>query len=336
LKRIADYNPDIFAIVFCRTKIETQQIADALMKDGYNADSIHGDLSQIQRDLVMKRYRNRSLQMLVATDVAARGIDVNNVTHVINYNLPDEIENYTHRSGRTARAGKTGVSIALVNRREMYRISAIERIIKSKFVKQSIPTGFEVCERQLKHLTKRLSQTEINEQALQPFIANLLPEINHLTKEDLIKKWLSLEFNHFSEYYKNAPDLNAKSIETQSHETRGASGKRLFINVGGMDGFTLSSLKEYISSTAGIKNDAILWADVKNSYSFIEVAENIVEKLLQSFTQQIYKGRVVRIERREQSTNRRSNNSGRASYASNTGRSKTYTSRPSSRKVNRK
>lgn len=307
LKRIADYNPDIFAIIFCRTKIETQQIADALIKDGYNADALHGDLSQAQRDLVMKRYRNRSLQMLVATDVAARGIDVNNVTHVINYNLPDEVENYTHRSGRTARAGKTGVSIALVNKRELYRISAIERIIKSKFVKQTIPTGFEVCEKQLQHLIHKLSQTEINETTLQPYLPNLIAEVKDLSKEDILKKWLSLEFHHFSEYYKNAPDLNI--TEKQLSTKRNTSGKRLFINIGSMDGFTITSLREYIATTANVKNETILWVDVKSSYSFVEIEDNILEKILHGFTRQVYKGRMVRIERSENKETKKPSNS---------------------------
>lgn len=310
LKRIADFNPDIFAIVFCRTKIETQQIADALIKDGYNADSLHGDLSQAQRDLVMKRYRSRSLQMLVATDVAARGIDVNDVTHVINYNLPDEAENYTHRSGRTARAGKTGVSIALVNKRELYRISAIERIIKNKFVKQTIPTGFEVCEKQLQHLVHKLSQTEINETTLQPYLDSLMAGVKDLSKEEIVKKWLSLEFHHFSEYYKNAPDLNNSVSEKQVYPKRNASGKRLFMNIGSMDGFTMPSLREYICATADIKNEAVLWIDVKSSFSFVEIEESVLEKILHGFTRQVYKGRIVRIERSEnrESSGRSSNN----------------------------
>jgi ATP-dependent RNA helicase DeaD len=289
--------------VFCRTKIETQQIADALIKDGYNADSLHGDLSQIQRDLVMKRYRNRSLQMLVATDVAARGIDVNDVTHVVNYNLPDEIENYTHRSGRTARAGKTGISIALVNKRELYKISAIERIVKNKFVKHTIPTGFEVCEKQLQYLVQRLSQTEINEHALQPYIDKILVDIKKLTKEDIIKKWLSLEFNSLNEYYKNAPDLNVHYADVPPYQKKRISSKRLFINLGRLDGFTIPLLREYICTTANVSSASLLWMDVKSSYSFIEIAEDAVERILQNFAHQSYKNRTVRIEYKEQREN---------------------------------
>lgn len=330
LKRIADYNPDIFAIVFCRTKAETQHVASALIKDGYNADSLHGDLSQAQRDMVMKRYRSRSLQMLVATDVAARGIDVNDVTHVINYNLPDEAENYTHRSGRTARAGKTGVSIALINKKEQYRIAAIERIIKSKFVKQPVPTGFEVCEKQLKHLVQRLSNTEINETDLQPYLPSLMAELTSLSKEEIIKKWLTLEFNRFIEYYKNAPDLNNSIIEKVPYQSRSTSrkGKRLFINIGEMDGFNMSSLRQYICATANMDNEELLWIDVKNNYSFIDVSLSALDQLLQSFTRQVYKGRRVRIERSEGKESPSRGGEGRATSRSITGRTRTYSTKP--------
>lgn len=330
LKRIADYNPDIFAIVFCRTKAETQHVASALIKDGYNADALHGDLSQAQRDVVMKRYRSRSLQMLVATDVAARGIDVNNVTHVINYNLPDEAENYTHRSGRTARAGKTGVSIVLINKKEQYRITAIERIIKNKFIKQLVPTGFEVCKKQLQHLVQRLSNTEVNEIDLQPYLPNLMEEIASLSKEEIIKKWLTLAFNRFIEYYKNAPDINNSTTEKVPYQSRGTGqkGKKLFINIGEMDGFNTSSLRQYICSTANIDSVELLRVDVKNNYSFIDVSLNALDKLLQGFTRQVYKGRRVRIERSEGKESLSKGGEGRAISRSTTGRVRTYASKP--------
>ncbi|MFM7770247.1 MAG: DEAD/DEAH box helicase, partial [Bacteroidota bacterium] len=203
LKRIADYNPDIFAIVFCRTKAETQQVADALIKDGYNADALHGDLSQSQRDHVMKRYRNRALQMLVATDVAARGIDVNDVTHVIQYNLPDEIENYTHRSGRTARAGKKGTSIVLINMKEQFRIKQLEKIIKSSFTKGTIPTPFEVCEKQLMHLVEKVKDVEVNNEMIGKYLPNVYQAFETMSKEEVIQHFVSTEFNRFLEYYKN-------------------------------------------------------------------------------------------------------------------------------------
>src|SRR6201985_1380852 len=209
-KRIVDFNPEIFGIVFCRTKIETQEIAEALIKDGYNADSLHGDLSQQQRDKVMKRYRERSLQLLIATDVAARGIDVNDVTHVINYSLPDELENYTHRSGRTARAGKTGVSISIINGKELGKIRQIERVIGKKFIKAEIPTGFDVVEKQLFALVHKVHNVEVNEQQIEVYIPRIMDEFAELSKEDIIKRFASLEFNRFLDYYKNAPDLNVQ------------------------------------------------------------------------------------------------------------------------------
>ena len=227
----------------CSGKIETQEIAEALIKDGYNADSLHGDLSQQQRDKVMKRYRERSLQLLIATDVAARGIDVNDVTHVINYSLPDEIENYTHRSGRTARAGKTGVSISIINSKEIGKIRQIERVIGKQFVKTEIPNGFDVCEKQLFALVHKVHNVEVNEEQIEQYIPRIMEEFKDLSKEDLIKRFASLEFNRFLDYYKDAPDLNAPA-----HEERGtARGERfprggsrgeytrLFINLGSVD-----------------------------------------------------------------------------------------------------
>jgi ATP-dependent RNA helicase DeaD len=186
-KRIVDYNPEIFGIVFCRTKIETQEIAEHLVKDGYNADSLHGDLSQQQRDKVMKRYRDRSLQLLIATDVAARGIDVNNVTHVINYSLPDEIENYTHRSGRTGRAGKTGISIAIINQKETHKIRQIEKTIGKQFTKAEIPTGFDVVEKQLFALVHKVHNVEVNEKQIDQYIPRIMDEFADLSKEDIIR-----------------------------------------------------------------------------------------------------------------------------------------------------
>ena len=197
LKRIADFYPDIFALVFCRTKIETQKVADKLIKDGYNADALHGDLSQAQRDHVMKRFRARTLQLLVATDVAARGIDVNDITHVIHYNLPDEIENYTHRSGRTARAGKTGISIAIINHRDLYKIKTLEKLTQKKFTRSDIPTGFQICEKQLFHLVQGLDNAKVNEDEIKEYLPNIMQQLEHLSKEEIIKRFVSIEFNRF-------------------------------------------------------------------------------------------------------------------------------------------
>jgi ATP-dependent RNA helicase DeaD len=303
-KRIVDFNPEIFGIVFCRTKIETQEIAEALIKDGYNADSLHGDLSQQQRDKVMKRYRERSLQLLIATDVAARGIDVNDVTHVINYSLPDEIENYTHRSGRTARAGKTGVSIAIINAKELGKIRQIEKVIGKQFVKAEIPTGFDVVEKQLFAMVHKVHKVEVNEEQIEQYLPRIMNEFADMSKEDIIKRFASLEFNRFLDYYENAPDLNA-SVEDRSRGERGESFNRtgmrgdftrLFINLGSVDDFNRGDLLGYICNTTGISGRTVGKIDVKGVYSFFEVPNADTEKVQNSFKGAQFKGREVRIE----------------------------------------
>jgi ATP-dependent RNA helicase DeaD len=305
-KRIVDFNPDIFGIVFCRTKIETQDIAEALIKDGYNADSLHGDLSQQQRDKVMKRYRDRSLQLLIATDVAARGIDVNDVTHVINYSLPDEVENYTHRSGRTARAGKTGVSISIINAKELGKIRQIERGLGKKFVKAEIPTGFDVCEKQLFSIVHKVHSVQVNEQQIEQYIPRIMEEFKDMSKEEFIKRFASIEFNSFLEYYKNAPDLNAPVEEGRRFErdertgSREQGGKseytRLFINLGSVDEFNRGDLLGYICNQSKISGRTVGKIDVKGVYSFFEVPHADVEKVTAGFKDADFKGRPVRIE----------------------------------------
>lgn len=301
LKRIVDYNPDIFGIVFSRTKIETQEIAEALMKDGYNADSLHGDLSQQQRDRVMKRFRDRSLQILVATDVAARGIDVDNVTHVIHYSLPDEIENYTHRSGRTARAGKSGVSMALITAKETGKIRQLEKVIGKKFTLAEVPTGFDVCEKQLFSLVHRVHNVEVNDAQIDQYLPRIYAEFNDMSKEEVIKRFASLEFNTFLEYYKKAPDLNAKADES----TRGERGNmressathtRLFINLGSVDEFTRGDMLGYICNTAGIRGDKVGRIDIKGVFSFFEVENEVLDQVQTGFKNAEYAGRNVRIE----------------------------------------
>ncbi|WDF56412.1 DEAD/DEAH box helicase [Mucilaginibacter sp. KACC 22063] len=301
-KRIVDFNPDIFGIVFCRTKIETQEIAEALIKDGYNADSLHGDLSQQQRDKVMKRYRERSLQLLIATDVAARGIDVNDVTHVINYSLPDEIENYTHRSGRTARAGKTGVSIAIINSKEVGKIRQIERVIGKQFIKAEVPTGFDVCEKQLFSIIHKVHNVTVNDSQIEQYIPRIMDEFADLSKEDLIKRFASIEFNRFLEYYKNAPDLNATEDRRDGAGDRfartGTRGDftRLFINLGSVDGFSRGDLLGYICNTTKISGRTVGKIDVKGVYSFFEVQNSDSDQVFNSFQNAEFKGRPVRIE----------------------------------------
>ena len=297
LKRIADFNPDIFAIVFCRTKAETQQVADALIKDGYNADALHGDLSQAQRDFVMKRYRSRSLQMLVATDVAARGIDVNDVTHVINYNLPDEIESYTHRSGRTARAGKTGVSIAIVHSKELHKIREIEKIIKRKFAQAQIPTGFDVCEQQLMALVKRIHNVEVDEKTVERYLPQVFQELEELSREDIIKRFVSIEFNRFAEYYRNAPDLN-HNAQRDDRRALAPGVVKLYMNIGGIDGFDPNTIKEFVAENAEINTADITWTDLKNTFSLIEVKNEVVDKIMETIHGAQYRGRTVRVESR--------------------------------------
>lgn len=301
LKRIADFYPDIFAVVFCRTKIETQKVAEKLIKDGYNADSLHGDLSQAQRDQVMKRFRARTLQLLVATDVAARGIDVSDITHVIHFNLPDEIENYTHRSGRTARAGKTGISIAIINSRDQYKIKTLEKLTHKKFNRSEIPTGFQICEKQLFHLVQGLDNAKVNEEEIKDYLPNIMEQLSHLSKEEIIKRFVSIEFNRFLDYYRNAPDLNSGgsgNVDEYSGRETPAGVVKLFLSLGKMDGFGNESLKQYLSETTQVPLADLSWTDVKNSFSFIEVKEEMKDQLMKGLEGETYRGRPVKIENR--------------------------------------
>ncbi|MFD1768193.1 DEAD/DEAH box helicase [Sphingobacterium suaedae] len=305
-KRIVDYYPEIFGIVFCRTKIETQEIAEALVKDGYNADSLHGDLSQQQRDKVMKRYRERNLQLLIATDVAARGIDVNDVTHVINFSLPDEVENYTHRSGRTARAGKTGISLSLVNVKELSKIRHIEKIIGKAFEKKQVPQGTEVCEKQLFAMIDKVHNVDINEEQITPFLPSIMESMNDLSKEDIIKRFASLEFNRFLDYYQNAPDLNIEAREgkrdsdRERGERRDRSSSRgytrLFMNLGSVDEFSRGDMLGFICNTAKISGKSIGKIDLKGVFTFFEVEDAEVNKVFDGFKGVDFNGRQVRIE----------------------------------------
>ena len=304
-KRIVDFNPEIFGIVFCRTKIETQEIAEALIKDGYNADALHGDLSQQQRDKVMKRYRDRSLQLLIATDVAARGIDVNDVTHVINYSLPDEIENYTHRSGRTARAGKTGVSIAIINSKELGKIRHIERVIGKQFTKAEIPNGFDVCEKQLFALVHKVHNVEVNEDQIEQYIPRIMEEFKDLSKEEVIKRFASLEFNRFLEYYSKAPDLNVsdeRSFERGERPDRAFRSStspgytRLFMNLGSVDDFTRGDMLGFICNNTKISGKSVGKIDLKGVFTFFEVEDSAVNQVIEGFKSVDFQGRNVRIE----------------------------------------
>jgi len=302
LKRLADANPGIFSVVFCRTKRDTQKVAEKLIEDGYNAGALHGDLSQNQRDLVMNAFRKKQIQMLVATDVAARGIDVDDITHVINYQLPDEIETYTHRSGRTGRAGKSGISMVIVTRSELRKIHAIEKKIKQNFIAKKIPTGIEICEIQLYHLANKIRTTEINEE-----VNNYLPAIHDvldgLDRDELIQKIVSVEFTRFYSYYSKTKDLNSAQPDRRERNKDGASGDfssngsvRYFINVGERDGYDWMSLKDFLKDTLHLGKDDLFKVDVKESFSFFNTESALKDQILETFTDFKVKGRFVNVE----------------------------------------
>ena len=300
LKRLLDASPGIFGVVFCRTKINTQQVAEQLIKDGYNADALHGDLSQQQRDKVMDRYRNRALQVLVATDVAARGIDVRDITHVIHYHLPDESENYTHRSGRTARAGRSGLSLALVNVRELDKIRQIEKKINAKFHLSRIPDALEIGEQQLINFIRKVHEVEVDERGVEQFTEIAMHELADLSKEDVLKRIISMEFNRFIDYYRNAPDLNVDLAHQgkQRQDRYRSNGPKVFINLGTVDGFDKGRMLGYVCDITGLKGSDIGRIELKGVYSFIEVTdEKMIAVFEQSFQGEFHRGRPVRIER---------------------------------------
>ena len=289
LKRIVDMNPDIYAIIFCRTRQETQEVAEKLMKDGYNADALHGDLSQAQRDAVMQKFRIKHLQILVATDVAARGLDVSDLTHVINYNLPDDIESYTHRSGRTGRAKKKGVSIAIIHTKEKHRIKSIERIIKREFIRKDVPNGMDICKKQLFHLINRMENVEVNSEQIDPLLPEIFSKLEYLDKEEIIKKFVSLEFNRFLEYYKDARDLNVKESPKEGGNGNGGKKKkssrktRLKMNLGERDRITPKRLLGIINDTVGDKTISINDIEITQRYTFFDVFDDQKGKIMNAF-----------------------------------------------------
>ena len=302
LKRLADANPDIFSVVFCRTKKDTQAVAEKLIEDGYNAAALHGDLSQNQRDLVMKSFRARQIQMLVATDVAARGIDVDDITHVIHYQLPDEIETYNHRSGRTGRAGKSGISMVLVPKSELRKIKEIEKIIKQPFEQKALPTGIEICEIQLYHLANSLKNVEINP-AIEDYLPAIYKELQHIDREELIKKIFAVEFTRFFNYYKNAEVLP----EEDAKESRkgGDSGEvRYFINIGERDGYDWKTLKDFLKATLNLGRDDVFKVDVKNSFSFFNTEADQADLVMSTFADFRMDGRFINVEISDKGTGR--------------------------------
>lgn len=289
LKRVVDLNPDIYGIVFCRTRQETKDIAEKLMNDGYNADALHGDLSQSQRDTVMQKFRIKNIQVLVATDVAARGLDVNNLTHVINYNLPDDIESYTHRSGRTGRANKTGVSVSIIHSREKNRIRDIERIIGRKFEQKQIPNGMDICKKQLFALIDKMENVEVNSEQLDPMFPEILKKLEYIDKEDIIKRFISLEFNRFLDYYKNAPDLNISERDGArggDFKRGGSAGSkvRLKINLGNKENFSPNRLLGMLNDATGDKSITVTGIEVTNKFTFFDVFADQAERVLAAFT----------------------------------------------------
>ncbi|ATV25762.1 DEAD/DEAH box helicase [Prevotella intermedia] len=311
LKRIVDYYPSIFAIIFCRTKVETQEIADKLIRDGYNAEALHGDLSQQQRDLTMQKFRQHNVQFLVATDVAARGLDVDDLTHVINYGLPDDIESYTHRSGRTGRAGKKGTSISIIHTRERYKVKAIEKIIQKEFVDGTLPAAKDICSKQLYKVMDQILKVDVNEEEIEPFLKDIYRHFEYIDKEDIIKKIISMTFNRFLEYYANAPEIEKPSGkrsdregERGSRSSRGertrkaprtpeAGYKRLFINLGKDDGFYPGEVMQFINKNVHGRQE-VGHIDLLGKFSYIEVPEKDVNKVMKALNGTTYKKREVR------------------------------------------
>ena len=306
LKRIVDYYPRIFAIIFCRTKIETQEVADKLIKDGYNAESLHGDLSQQQRDLTMQKFRQHTVQLLVATDVAARGLDVDDLTHVINYGLPDDIENYTHRSGRTGRAGKKGTSICIVHSREKFKIRNIEKVIGKEFEKGAIPSAEEICKKQLYKVMDQIVKADVDEEQIGPFMQDISRYFEYIDKEDLIKKIVSLEFGKFLAYYADAPEIEPVSSGREKREkgekkergkktaTPTSEGyRKLFINLGKKDGFYPGELMQFLNKNVH-GHVAVGHIDLLTTMSYFEVPEEDAERIIKYVNGQTYKKREVR------------------------------------------
>jgi len=316
LKRVVDYFPDIYGIVFCRTRQETKEVAAALMKDGYNAEALHGDLTQSQRDYVMEKFRERNLSVLVATDVAARGLDVNDLTHVINYNLPDDPENYNHRSGRTGRAGKEGTSVSIIHTKEQGKLHLIERVIRKKFELKPVPGGKEICERQLFKMVDRIHNADVNHETINPFMEKVYETFSDLSKEELIKHFVSVEFNRFLDYYKNAPDINVdlkrersergeraergeyggeeKKFTRQSR--KGKSMARIVFNLGKGKGLTKKDVIDLMVSTSGRKDLEIGPIEIYKRASSVEVDSVHAKKLIAELNRRFFKGVQVEAE----------------------------------------
>ena len=337
LKRVADYYPEIYAIIFCRTRMETQEIADKLIRDGYNAESLHGELSQAQRDLTMQKFRQHRVQLLVATDVAARGLDVDELTHVINYGLPDDIESYTHRSGRTGRAGRSGTSISIIHVKEKGKVRAIEQQIQKKFVPGILPTGQEICAKQLYKVIDDIEKVEVDEEEIAPFLPEVYRKFDMMEKEDLIKRMVSMEFNTFLNYYKNAPEIIQPSEKGERRgdksegfgekrsrgERHGRGGERsrtaepgytrLFINLGKKDGINPKVFMGFINRVAQGAHIDLGRIDLMQNFSFFEVPEQQTKKVLNVLNGTDFDGRMVNVEVTDQPEGQRGGEKKRSS-----------------------
>jgi len=317
LKRVADFHPEMYAIIFCRTRQETQEIADSLIRDGYDADALHGDLSQSQRDHVMKKFREKHLNMLVATDVAARGIDVSDLTHVINYQLPDDSDNYIHRSGRTGRAGKDGVSISIINLKEKGRIKMLERQIGKPFSAGKIPLGRQVCEKQLYHLIDRMENVNVIEDEINDFLPVIYKKLEGMSKEEIIKRFVSIEFNSFLEYYRDAKDLNVDESRERGDRSDSGSFTRLFMSIGRKDGLTVPKLLGMVNEFTQSRDLKVGRIELGDTFTFIEVDTKYLPLFMASFKDQTMNERPIKVDVAEDQTS--SERPGRSSYGGGRG-----------------
>ncbi|MFO7873440.1 MAG: DEAD/DEAH box helicase [Bacteroidales bacterium] len=310
LKRIVDSDPAIYGLIFCRTRHETKEVAANLMNDGYNAEALHGDLSQAQRDSVMKKFRSNNLNVLVATDVAARGLDVNNLSHVINYNLPDDNEAYTHRSGRTGRAGKEGLAVSIINTKEKGRIAQIEKMLQKKIAYMPVPNGKEICQRQLLSMAGRMQETAISHHDIEPLMEDVYNTLGDLSKEELIKRFVSLEFNRFLDYYKDAPDLNVRDKKAPERPSNGASKgdkkrrtsngrpmSRVLFNLGKGKNVTKREIIQLCAGVPGARNVEIGQIEIFKRTTAVEVESRMANKIIGTLNNATYRG--VRIEAEE-------------------------------------
>jgi len=324
LKRIVDFHPRIFAIIFCRTKAETQEVADKLIKDGYNAEALHGDLSQQQRDLTMQKFRQHTVQLLVATDVAARGLDVDDLTHVINYGLPDDIESYTHRSGRTGRAGKKGTSISIIHIKEKWKVRQIEKQIGKDFIDGELPKSEEICKKQLFKVMDDIMKTDVDEDQIAPYMADIMRQFEYVDKEDIIKKMVTVTFGRFLDYYQHAPEIEKPVAGKGSRSERGERNtrgkvsngrrqhvaeegfRRLFINLGKSDGFYPGEIMQYLNKHVHGRQE-VGHIDLLQKFSYIEVPEDDAQKVMKALNGTTYKGREVRCNDADETGHGRSN-----------------------------